>query len=105
MQLKYPRLKLLLQQYHKGEITKKAEVLSLSDIFRFLNMKLSTPYWIVRKAATAIAFAGGLRCAELRALTIEGCTQDQSGYWFDFVGAKQRKVRAFDHYSHIDSSS
>ena len=64
----WPRITLLLKQYEAGYTRKTAQIFSKEQIFDFLKVDESSSYWILRKCATALAYYGGLRCAELKSI-------------------------------------
>ena len=81
---------MLLQTYNVGHVKKKASIFHLNQIHDALQLPHNTTYWILRKAAIAISFCGGLRCCELRSLTLGDVQVDQEAVWIEFNQGKQR---------------
>ena len=86
----FPLLTRTLKSYEKGWSKKKAKTFSVQDIRLALSTETTGPFWLVRKAALACAFTGGLRLSELRSLSMEGINLQDDGYWINFTGSKQR---------------
>ncbi len=55
----------------------------------FLTADLPDAYWVLRKAAVLISFAGGLREAELRSLDLANFDLKETAYFITFNAAKQ----------------
>ena len=84
------RIKMLLQSYEVGYEPKKASIFSLNEVEEALQLPLTSPKWILRKAAMSIAFCGGLRCCELRSLNLQDIQEDAEAVWIDYYHGKQR---------------
>ena len=96
--LQWPRISLLLKTYNKGHVKKKASIFHLGEIEAALQLPQTSFFWILRKAAVAVAFCGGLRCCELKAITFGNVTVDDEACWVEFLQGKQRgeeKVNGF----------
>ena len=81
LQNEWPRIKMLLKRYEAGYIRKVASVFTIFQIRQAIQLDLNSPRWVLRKAAIAVAYCGGLRCAELRSLQIGDVTEDEEGLW------------------------
>lgn len=97
----FPRLTLLLKKWGKGHVRKKAKVFTDTEIEKFLNLPVEIKgerELKMRKAALVLSLSGGLRCCELRALSVGDLEEDDDGYMVTYRGAKQRgeeEVRKF----------
>ena len=61
----WPRLKMLLKQYESGYERKTANIFMRGEILEVMKAPtMTSPFWILRKAAIALAFCGGLRGIE-----------------------------------------
>ena len=88
--MEWSRLKKLLKSYEYGYKRKAANILSLHQIKQALLIENDSPKWLLRKAAVAMAYCGGLREAELRKIEIGNVRVDVEGVWVEFIQAKQR---------------
>lgn len=86
----WPRITLQLKKYESGYIRKKAKVFTKDQIFAGLQLNLTTPYWILRKAAICLAYCGGLRGIELRSLKVGSLHEDVEGVWVHYQQSKQK---------------
>ena len=86
----WPQIKLLLQSYEVGYVPKKASIFSLDQIEEALQLPLTAPKWILRKAGMAIAYCGGLRGCELRSIKLKDVQEDAEAVWIDYDQGKQR---------------
>ena len=94
----WPRLSMLLKSYDVGHVKKKASVFHLHEIEQALQLSYDCPYWVLRKAAVAVAYCGALRGCELRSLTLGNVRIDDEAIWVDFYQGKQRgeeKINGF----------
>jgi len=98
LQQDYPRLTMQLKNYNRGEIPKQSAVFTQEQIWEFLSNPFTDStfpktYWILRKCLAAVAFCGGLRCAELKSLQFESFSKTEEGYIvkYRYVPAKQRE--------------
>ena len=85
-----PRLKLQLKRYNQGYIRKTAAIFTQAEIKQALQIDIETPKWILRKAAISLAYCGGLRGAELRALSVGNIKVKDDGVWVEYSQAKQK---------------
>lgn len=86
----WPRLIRMLKSYQAGYSRKCARTFSISEINSFLALDLPSRKFILRKAAVCLAISGGLRCCELRNLTMGNLTATSEGYRVDYKQSKQR---------------
>ena len=88
----HPRCLLQLKQYNSGYQRKVAKMFTRLQINEFLAMTVEGPegFWLLNKAAAAIAFIGGLRIAELKSLKFKDLIENEDGIWVHYSPAKQR---------------
>lgn len=81
---------MMLKQYETGYVRKVAHIFTPEQIYLAIQLNLYSPEWILRKCAIALAFCGGLRCAELKAIKYGDIETDQEGCWVAYAPAKKR---------------
>ena len=86
----WPRLKLMLKTYEHGYVRKTASIFTQAQIKQALQIDKNSPKWIMRKAAIAIAYCGGLRGADLRSITVSGVSVEADGVWINYTQSKQK---------------
>ena len=87
----YPLLD-LVESFSRGEVIKKAAIFTKEEIERFLKEADDTNRWyLVRKVVAILAFCGGNRLHEIKALMCEDVQLSETGYVVTFKHAKQRK--------------
>ena len=80
-----------MESYAKGETKKQAKELGTEELEDFLKKADNNDrYWLARKAASVIAYCGGNRIHEVRALTMDDVRPVDTGYYVKFQHAKQR---------------
>ena len=77
----YMRLKMLLKRYSDGYERTAAKTFTKGEIISGLQLAESNLELILRKAAISLAFCGGMRCAELRALRWGDLAVEDDGIW------------------------
>lgn len=89
----FPRLTLQLKNYNAGYVRKMSSIFSRNQVLDFLQMSPDGPksFWLLRKCVAAIAFSGGLRCAEVKNIKFEDLDLQEEGYYVEYVPAKQRQ--------------
>ena len=87
---RYPRLKNLLNSYQADYQRTVASIFTKEQIFSALCLEDSSPEMVLRKAAMALSYLGGLRGHELRSLKYGDVAEDQVGYIVRFEVAKQK---------------
>ena len=95
---KWKRVYAQLQSYEADYEVKTANVFTLDEVQQVLQLDKYTPVWVMRKALTAVAICGGLRCCEVRKITLRDVVVDEEGAWITFRHGKQRgpeKVNEF----------
>ena len=81
----------MVESYGKGETKKQARELGTEELEEFLKKADNKDrYWLARKAASVIAYCGGNRIHEIRALTMDDVKPVENGYHVQFQHAKQR---------------
>ena len=95
---RWPRLYHLLRHHSQGYVRKVASIFTKAEILAALQIDIDTPKWAQKKAAVALAYCGGLRCAELKSIKKGDVSHDADGIWVQYNQAKQRgeqKVNKF----------
>ena len=87
----FPRLRVLVQDHQKNDIVQNSKALTSDHIESFFTMDLPKRYWLVRKAAVAIAFCGSLGMEELRSILFENIDHRAEGIFIAFKVAKKKK--------------
>ena len=72
---------MLLRRYSEGYERTAAKTFRKGEILSGLQFAKSNPEWTLMKAAISLAFCGGLRCAELRALRWGDLVVEDDGIW------------------------
>ena len=91
---KYPRLAKKLKISSKAAKTKKAKCFSRAEVERFVGLSTPGAKNKQQRALASLAFLGGLRCAELRSVQIEGIKAVGGGLQVDFEGVKRTAEQA-----------
>ena len=86
----WPRLYHLLRHYEHGYVRKVARIFTKNEILAALQIDSDTPKWTLRKAAIALSYCGGLRCAELKSIKRGHVSVQEDGIWIRYNQAKQR---------------
>ncbi len=87
---KRPRITMLLKNHESGYVRSAAKAFTKDEILQIMQIDNTTNVWVLRKAAIAIAYCGGLRCVELHSIKYGNLTLDNEGVWVMFQQAKQR---------------
>ena len=87
---KWKRIYMQLQSYEANYVVKTANVFSQDEIESILKLDKTSPVWVMRKALAAVALCGGLRCCEVRNITLRDVVTDEEGAWVQFRHGKQR---------------
>ena len=86
----FRRLQTLLKSYNSDYERVCAKTFSQEQLSEFLNLPLSTPYWLARKCGVALMVSGGLRKAELVSLEIGDVQESGETYHVTIRRVKQR---------------
>ena len=85
----FSHLGLVLKAASQGYEWTSAAVFTKEQILLALQIEDDGPEWVLRKAAVALAFCGGLRGYELRNLLWGDITEEEEGFWVVYTPAKQ----------------
>lgn len=87
----YPRITMLLKSFEAGYVRKTASIFSKDEIKRFLTTAPDSGEFIHIKAAVALGFCGGLRCADMVAINTDDLEFNEvTGMWVKYTVSKQR---------------
>ena len=94
---------MLIQSYEGRHEKKKATVFTDDQITKFLSedFKEDQPnfaFWTIHQALFVVGVCGGLRVSELASLKHEHFEETPQGFWFEFIGAKQRGPKEVSHF-------
>ena len=82
----------LLKSYQEGYVRKPAEVFTSVQLDTFLREMPTDAKFTKLKAIAVVAFAGGLRCAEVLPINCEDLEHnDLTGFWINYTASKKRR--------------
>lgn len=95
---KYPRLSLMLKNLSKSHRAKKAAAFTGTQLLQYMKQPCNNVEDRQNRCLTALAFYGGLRCAELRELQIQNIAEytnnGRTGLRIKFTGVKRAAEEA-----------
>ena len=95
---KWKRVYMQLQSYEADYVVKTANVFALDEIEVILQLDNNSAVWVMRKALAAVAICGGLRCCEVRNITLRDVVTDDEGAWVTFRHGKQRGAQKVNEF-------